>query len=308
MNGRPVRLAPRRPGASPTISRRASTGPKEGTGALNQSGSLAAPVICGTLRGAGRAGNRAPGLPDAAIASWRSIFGAQSSNHRRRQAQRRRPPLRGGAGAAGIAACGRVAPRGSRGFARPARSAGSRPIFGCSSTMSRKMSAWRRNSSATIGGWVEIVETTVTRTPCAARPRPASGNRRRRRTAPCGRCAGDLHGVDRKLDVHVALDLAAAGLVDEFLGRLGDDRVAVVVEPIDQRPDRGIFLILDHGGVIERAQQIAARLELAQQPLVVDVETERLGGGVEIGAVNEQRDFFGSGTDHGSRLVNQSQS
>ncbi len=103
----------------------------------------------------------------------------------------------------------------------------------------------------------------------------------------------DLHRVDRKLDVHVALDLAAAGLVDELLGRLGDDRVAVVVEPIDQGTDRGILLILDHGGIIERTQQVSARLKLAQQPLVVDVETERLGGGVEVGAVDEQRDLFG---------------
>ena len=84
----------------------------------------------------------------------------------------------------------------------------------------------------------------------------------------------DLHGVDRKLDVHVAFDLAPPGLVDEFLGRLGDDGVAVVIEPIDQRPDRRIFLILDHGGVIERPHQIAARLELAQQPLVIDVEAK----------------------------------
>ena len=36
-------------------------------------------------------------------------------------------------------------------------------------------------------------------------------------------------------------------------------------------------------------------VELAQEPLVIDVETERLGGGVEIGAVNEQGDFFDSG-------------
>jgi hypothetical protein len=101
-----------------------------------------------------------------------------------------------------------------------------------------------------------------------------------------------LHGVDRELDVHVALDLAAAGLVDELLGRLGDDGVTVVVEPIDQRPDRGIFLILDHGGVIEGAHQIAARLKLAQELLVVDIEAERFGGGVKIGAVDEERDFF----------------
>ena len=100
-------------------------------------------------------------------------------------------------------------------------------------------------------------------------------------------CGASLHGVDRKLDVHIAFDLAPAGLIDEFLGRLGDDGVAVVVEPIDQRADRGVFLILDDRGVVERAHQIAARLEFAQQPLVVDVEAERFGRGVKIGAVNE---------------------
>ena len=105
-------------------------------------------------------------------------------------------------------------------------------------------------------------------------------------------CSASLHGIDRELDVHVAFDLAAAGLVDELLGGLGDDAVAVVVEPIDQRPDRRIFLILDHGGVIEGAHQVAAGLEFAQQPLVVDVEAERFGGGVEVGAVDEQSDFF----------------
>ena len=102
----------------------------------------------------------------------------------------------------------------------------------------------------------------------------------------------EFHGIDRELDVHVALNLAAAGLVDEFLGGLGDDRIAVVVEPIDQRANRGIFLILDHGGVIERPYQVTARLEFQQQPLVVDVEAQGFGGGVEICAVDEKRDFF----------------
>ncbi len=49
---------------------------------------------------------------------------------------------------------------------------------------------------------------------------------------------GHLHHVDGQLDIHVALDLAAAGGVGELLGRLGDHGVAVIVEPIDQRPDR----------------------------------------------------------------------
>ncbi len=47
----------------------------------------------------------------------------------------------------------------------------------------------------------------------------------------------ELQGVDRELDVHVALDLAPAGRVDELLGRLRDHPVAVVIEPVDQRAD-----------------------------------------------------------------------
>jgi hypothetical protein len=104
--------------------------------------------------------------------------------------------------------------------------------------------------------------------------------------------AGKFHGVDGELDIHVAFDLAAAGLVDELFGRFSHNRVAVVVEPVDQRPDRGKFLILDDGGVIQRPQQIAARLKLAQKPLVIDVKAERLRGGMDIGTANEQREFF----------------
>jgi hypothetical protein len=47
------------------------------------------------------------------------------------------------------------------------RSDGSRLSLDCSFTRSVKTSAWRRNSSAIIGGWLEIVETTVTRTAAA---------------------------------------------------------------------------------------------------------------------------------------------
>jgi hypothetical protein len=96
----------------------------------------------------------------------------------------------------------------------------------------------------------------------------------------------ELHGVDRDLDVHIALDVAASGGVDVFLGRLGDDGVAVVVEPIDQRPNGGEFLILDDGRVVEGAEQRAAALEFGQEALVVDVEPERSGGGVKIGAID----------------------
>ena len=106
---------------------------------------------------------------------------------------------------------------------------------------------------------------------------------------------GELHGVHGELDVHVALDLAAAGGVDELLGRLGDDGVAVVVEPVDQRPDRGVLLILDDRGVVERPQQRPAALKLLQQALVIDVEAQSFRRRVEIGSIDEERDLVGRG-------------
>ena len=43
----------------------------------------------------------------------------------------------------------------------------------------------------------------------------------------------EFHSIDGELDIHVAFDLAATGLVDERFGRFSDDRVTVVVEPVD---------------------------------------------------------------------------
>ena len=64
----------------------------------------------------------------------------------------------------------------------------------------------------------------------------------------------ELDGVHCEFDIHIAFDLAPSGLIDKFLGCLGDDGIAVIVKPIDQRSNGGIFLILDHGGVVERTQ------------------------------------------------------
>ena len=85
---------------------------------------------------------------------------------------------------------------------------------------------------------------------------------------------GHFHGVHGELDVHVALDLAAAKRVNKFLGGLGDDRIAIVIEPVDQRADRGILLILNQGRVIKGAQQATLGLKLFQEALVVNVEAE----------------------------------
>jgi hypothetical protein len=90
------------------------------------------------------------------------------------------------------------------------------------------------------------------------------------------------------------LPLASAVGVNEFLGRFRDDAIAVVAEPIDQRADGRVFLILDDCGVVERAQQIAAALKFVEQALEIDIEAERLRCRVEIGAIDKQRDVAGN--------------
>ena len=121
-----------------------------------------------------------------------------------------------------------------------------------------KTSACRRSSSATIGGWRRDGGDD-------GDSHAAALHRFDQRTeiAVAGEqhdlidVFGDLHRIDRELDSMLPLTLRRP-LVDEFLGRLGDDGIAVVIQPIDQRADRRIFLILDDRCVIERANEIAA--------------------------------------------------
>ena len=85
-----------------------------------------------------------------------------------------------------------------------------------------------------------------------------------------------LHGVDGQFDIHVALHLPAPGSIDEFPGgRLGNDRVAVVVQPIDQGPYRRVFLILDDRGVVVRPDQRPPALKFPEQALVINIEAKR---------------------------------
>ncbi len=73
------------------------------------------------------------------------------------------------------------------------------------------------------------------------------------------------------------LGVGVSLVLDEFLGRLGNDGVAVIIEPVYQRTDRRIFLIFDDGGVIECPHQRAAVLKFLEKPLVIDVEAKCLG-------------------------------
>ena len=76
--------------------------------------------------------------------------------------------------------------------------------------------------------------------------------------------------------------------IDIFLGRLGHHREAVVMQPVDEGPDRGIFVILQQGCVIEGAQQLATAHEFLPQELVVDIEAEGFRCRIEVGAIYEQ--------------------
>jgi hypothetical protein len=103
---------------------------------------------------------------------------------------------------------------------------------------------------------------------------------------------GELERIDGELDIHVALDLAAAGRIHEFLRGFRNDAVAVVVEPVDERADRGVFLILDQSSIVERPDEVAPALELLQQALVVDIEAERLRRRVKVRPIDEERNFL----------------
>jgi len=80
------------------------------------------------------------------------------------------------------------------------------------------------------------------------------------------------HGIDGQLDVHIAFDLAAAERVRELLRRLGHHGVAIVVEPVDEGADGGVFLVFRQGRVVQRAYQLPLGSEQGQEALVVDVE------------------------------------
>src|SRR5664279_2025963 len=75
---------------------------------------------------------------------------------------------------------------------------------------------------------------------------------------------GEIQRIDRNLDIHIAFDLTLAAGIDVLLGGLRDDRVAVVVEPVDQWPNRGRHLIFNDRRVIEGAHERTATREFVK--------------------------------------------
>src|ERR1700722_15910820 len=93
---------------------------------------------------------------------------------------------------------------------------------------------------------------------------------------------GEIQRIDRNLDIHIAFDLALAVGIDVLLGGLRDHRVAVVVEPVDQRLNRGRFLIFNYRRVIEGTHEGTATRKFLEKPLVVDIKSDRPAGCIEV--------------------------
>ena len=101
-----------------------------------------------------------------------------------------------------------------------------------------------------------------------------------------------LEHVDRQLDIHVAFDAAPPHRVGEFLCRLGHHRIAIVIEPIDERSDRRIFLVFDQSSIVKCSDQPPLGAEQIQQSSVIDIECQTPRGGVEVGSINEKGESF----------------
>ena len=108
-----------------------------------------------------------------------------------------------------------------------------RPMAAFRSSSSTKVSAWRRNSSAIIGGLLRKLEMTVTWTLGAARLRVASRNPIAGKQHNVIDLACDLQGVDSKFDADAAFELAASLAIVEIFCWFRDHGKAIIVEPID---------------------------------------------------------------------------
>ena len=101
-----------------------------------------------------------------------------------------------------------------------------------------------------------------------------------------------FHHVDGQFDIHIALDLAAAEGIGEFLGRLGLHGEAVIVVPIYQGSNRRIFLIFQLGGVGKCANEGAFSGKRVQETLVINVDAQCARRRIQISAVDKKTTLF----------------
>ena len=101
-----------------------------------------------------------------------------------------------------------------------------------------------------------------------------------------------FHHIDRKLDIHIAFNPPPPLRIGVFFQRLGDHGKAIIVKPIDQRPQGRELLLLGQRGIIKRAHQEALAGKQLQQTLIIDIELQAFGGPIEVGAVYENRNLL----------------
>jgi hypothetical protein len=101
---------------------------------------------------------------------------------------------------------------------------------------------------------------------------------------------GARHDVDGDLDIHVSFDFLRAIGGNKRLRWFGDDRVAVVVEPINKRRQLARAVFLEDSRVVIGAVEIAMPLEERTGFGIVDVPSQRAARRVDIRAVDEERD------------------
>src|SRR5690606_32424006 len=61
---------------------------------------------------------------------------------------------------------------------------------------------------------------------------------------------------------------------------------------IDQRPNRRVLLVLGQCRVVQRSDQPSLLAEQGQKALVINVETQCLGGRIKVCAIDEKRDLL----------------
>ncbi len=64
-----------------------------------------------------------------------------------------------------------------------------------------------------------------------------------------------FHNIDGDFGIHITLELTLSELIGKFFRRPGDDRVAITVQPVDNRPNRRIFRLIRECGIIDRANE-----------------------------------------------------
>src|SRR5260370_20894534 len=87
---------------------------------------------------------------------------------------------------------------------------------------------------------------------------------------------GEFHRIDGKLNIYVSLYFAAADTIEVFLRCLPKNGIAIIVEPIEQRPDQDVILIFNHSGVEECAHYRPTALKLLEKAVVIDAQANHL--------------------------------